>query len=187
MPRLTKIYTRRGDGGKTSLGGGQRVTKDSFRVQAYGSVDELNAQIGLALASGLSEKSDTILRSIQNELFDLGSDLSFPEEEKANFSIPCIEARHIERLEQVLDEVSALVGPLENFILPGGTLASAHLHVARTICRRAERDVTSLVAEEPIGEHVLSYLNRLSDTLFVLARYENYVVDMPEPLWQPGA
>ena len=187
MPRLTKIYTRRGDSGKTSLGGGERVAKDSLRVQAYGSVDELNAQIGLALANGLSEKSDEFLRSVQNELFDLGSDLSFPEDEKENFSIPCIEERYVERMEQVVDEASALVGPLENFILPGGSVASAQLHVARTICRRAERDVTSLAAEEAIGEFALAYLNRLSDALFVLARYENHAQDIPEPLWQPGA
>lgn len=186
MPRLTKIYTRRGDGGTTSLGGGQRVAKESLRVQAYGTVDELNSQIGLALAFGLSEKAAAILGSVQNELFDLGSDLCFVEEDKEKFPIPSVEARHIERLEQVIDEATAIVGPLENFILPGGSVGSAQLHVARTICRRAERDTSALSSEEPIGEHVLTYLNRLSDALFVLARYENHARGVPEPLWQPG-
>lgn len=187
MPRLTKIYTRRGDSGTTSLGGGQRVPKASPRVQAYGTVDELNSQLGVALALGLSEMSETILRSVQNELFDLGSDLSFPEEDKEKFPIPSLEVRHVERLERVIDEVSAVVGPLENFILPGGSIGSAQLQVARTVCRRAERDVSALAREEAIGEHGLSYLNRLSDMLFVLARYENHVQGVPEPLWQPGA
>lgn len=187
MPRLTKIYTRRGDEGLTSLGGGQRVAKNSIRVAAYGTVDELNSQIGLALAHGLSEKSAAFLKPVQNQLFDLGSDLSFPEEDKEKFPVPGVEARHVEQMEQVLDEISALVGPLENFILPGGSVASAQLHVARTTCRRAERDVTSLAAEEAVGEHVLAYLNRLSDALFVLARYENHVQGVPEPYWEPGA
>lgn len=187
MPRLTKIYTKKGDAGETSLGGGQRVPKDHLRVAAYGSVDELNSQIGLALAYGLCEKLSQVLPQIQNELFDLGSDLAFREEDKALYPIPQIAARHVERLEKLIDEMTAVVGPLENFILPGGSPGAAHLHVARTVCRRAERDVTALAREEPIGAYALVYLNRLSDALFVMARYENYMRGAPEPLWRPGA
>jgi cob(I)alamin adenosyltransferase len=187
MPRLTKIYTRKGDKGTTALGGGQRVPKDTLRVQVYGVVDELNSQIGVALASGLCERLAQVLPEIQNELFDLGSDLCFLEEDKAKYPLPQIEARHVERLEALIDEMMAVVGPLQNFVLPGGAPGSAHLHVARTVCRRAEREATTLARQEPVGAHVLSYLNRLSDALFVMARYENHARDVPEPLWQPGA
>ncbi|NJN84304.1 MAG: cob(I)yrinic acid a,c-diamide adenosyltransferase [Caldilineaceae bacterium] len=187
MPRLTKIYTKRGDGGNTSLGGGQRVAKDSLRVQVYGEIDELNSQIGVALASGLCERLDEELRQIQNQLFDAGSDLCFLEEDKQKFAIPQIELRHVEKLEALIDEMTAVVGPLENFILPGGAIGSAHLHVARTVCRRAERQATTLARAEPVGGQVLAYLNRLSDALFVMARYENHARQVAEPLWQPGA
>ena len=187
MPRLTKIYTKKGDEGQTSLGGGQRVPKEHLRVTAYGTVDELNSQIGVALAVGLCDKLAAVLPEIQNELFDLGSDLAFVEEDKAIYKLPQIEARHIERLEALIDEVTAAVGPLENFILPGGSLGSAQLHVARTVCRRAERDVAALLREETVGANVLAYLNRLSDALFVMARYENFMKGVPEPLWRPGA
>lgn len=187
MPRLTKIYTRKGDEGMTSLSGGQRVPKDSLRVAAYGTVDELNSQIGVALAQGLSERLAELLPVIQNELFHLGSDLSFVEEDKQEFAIPQIEARHIEKLEAIIDELSAVVGPLENFILPGGALGSAQLHVARTICRRAERVVIGLAREAGVGSYVQPYLNRLSDALFVMARYENHARGVPEPLWDSRA
>lgn len=187
MPRLTKIYTKKGDAGQTSLGGGQRVAKDHLRVAAYGTVDELNSQIGVALAVGLSEPLATVLSEVQNELFDLGSDLAFVEEDKATYRLPQIEGRHIERLEDLIDEMTTVLGPLENFILPGGSLGSAQLHVARTVCRRAERDVSALACEEVIGANVLAYLNRLSDALFVMARYENHMQGVPEPLWRPGA
>ncbi|MEZ4516420.1 MAG: cob(I)yrinic acid a,c-diamide adenosyltransferase [Chloroflexota bacterium] len=187
MPRLTKIYTRGGDKGQTSLGGGQRVEKDSLRVTAYGTVDELNSAIGVALAGGLSARLSEVLPQIQNELFHLGSDLSFREEDKANIPVPHIELRHLERLEMLIDELSAVVGPLQNFILPGGSLGAAHLHMARTICRRAERDVASLAREEAIGEFALQYLNRLSDALFVMARFENHERGIPEPLWDSHA
>jgi cob(I)alamin adenosyltransferase len=183
MPRLTKIYTRRGDSGQTSLSGGQRVPKNSLRVSAYGTVDELNSCLGVALAGGLSERLGAVLPSIQNELFHLGADLSFLEEDKAKYPIPQIEARHIESLERMIDELMAIVGPLKNFILPGGSLGSAHLHLARTICRRAERDVIALANEEAVGPFVIQYLNRLSDALFVMARYENFVRGVPEPIW----
>jgi cob(I)alamin adenosyltransferase len=183
MPRLTKIYTRKGDEGITSLGGGQRVAKDSLRVTAYGTVDELNSALGIALAYGLVPRLTELLPVIQNELFHLGSDLCFLESDKQQYQIPQIEARHIERLETVIDELTAVVGPLENFILPGGTVGSAQLHLARTICRRAERDAITLSAAEPVGAHVIQYLNRLSDALFVMARYENHERGVDEPLW----
>ena len=187
MPRLTKIYTRKGDDGSTGLGGGQRVAKESLRVAAYGTVDELNSHLGMALAAGLSEKLRQHLPHIQNELFHLGSDLCFLEEDKSRYNIPQVAARHVEKLERLIDELTAVVGPLENFILPGGTPGAAQLHVARTVCRRAERDVTTLSREEAIGEFVLPYLNRLSDALFVMARYENHERGIAEPLWDSRA
>jgi len=183
MPRLTKIYTRKGDGGDTALGGGQRVPKDALRVEAYGTVDELNSVIGVAVAAGLCERLAGVLPIIQNELFHLGSDLCFVEEDKLKYALPEIGERHVQTLEALIDEMTAIVGPLENFILPGGSVGSAHLHVARTVCRRAERIVSALVREEAIGGFVLAYLNRLSDALFVMARYENYSRGVAEPLW----
>jgi cob(I)alamin adenosyltransferase len=183
MPRLTTIYTRTGDEGETSLGGGQRVPKDSVRVAAYGTVDELNSAIGVALAHGLAPRLMEILPVIQNELFHLGSDLAFHEEDKQTYQLPRIEERHMQRLEEWIDELNEVVGPLKNFILPGGSIGAAQLHVARTICRRAERDVLTLAREEPIGRLVMVYLNRLSDLLFVMARYENHQRGISEPLW----
>jgi cob(I)alamin adenosyltransferase len=187
MPRLTKIYTRTGDEGLTGLGGGQRVPKDSRRVTTYGTVDELNSQIGVALATGLCERLAAELPLIQNELFDLGSDLATPAESQARHPVPTVEPRHIEKLEGLIDEFNAVVGPLTNFLLPGGAPGAAQLHVARTICRRAEREATSLARDESIGSTVLPYLNRLSDALFVMARYENHERGVAEPLWEPGS
>ena len=186
MPRLTKIYTRKGDEGLTSLGGGQRVPKDSLRVQTYGTVDELNSHLGVALAGGLCDRLASVLAEIQNELFDLGSDLCFVEEDKQTYAIPQIEARHVERLEALIDEMTAVLGPLQNFILPGGAPGAAQLHVARTVCRRAEREIATLAREEGVGPYVMAYLNRLSDALFVMARFENHQRGVAEPLWQPG-
>lgn len=183
MPKLSKIYTRGGDKGMTGLGSGTRVPKESLRVQAYGTVDELNSVLGVAIASGLCQKLAETLPVIQNELFHLGSDLCFTEEDKQKYNIPQIEARHIEKLEQLMDEMTAVVGPLENFILPGGSIGAANLHVARTVCRRAERDVVALMRQEAIGTFVLPYFNRLSDALFVMARYENHQKGVAEPLW----
>ena len=187
MPRLTKIYTKTGDAGTTALGGGQRVPKDAQRVQVYGTVDELNSQIGVALAHGLCPRLQESLPQIQNELFDLGSDLCFLPEDKQKYPIPQIEERHIKKLEALIDEMNEVVGPLQNFILPGGTLGSAQLQVARTVCRRAEREATALARQEAIGTYALPYLNRLSDALFVMARYVNHQRGQAEPLWQPGA
>lgn len=187
MPRLTKIYTRRGDKGLTSLSGGQRVPKNSLRVSAYGTVDELNSAIGVALSFGLCERLASVLPTIQNELFHLGSDLSFLEEDKVKYPVPQIKAGHVTQLEKLIDEMNAVVGPLQNFILPGGSPGSSLLHVARTVCRRAERDVVTLAEEESIGPYVIQYLNRLSDLLFVMARYENHSRGVAEPLWNSMA
>lgn len=185
VPRLTRIYTRKGDDGTTGLGGGQRVGKDSLRVSAYGSVDELNSALGLAVALGVAPRLAEVVPEIQNELFHLGSDLCFLETDKARFPIPQIESRHVARLEQLMDELNEVVGPLENFILPGGTTGASALHVARTVCRRAERDVIALSRVESVGPFVLPYLNRLSDALFVMARFENNGARVREPLWNP--
>ena len=186
MPRLTRIYTKTGDEGMTGLGGGSRVPKDSARVEAYGTVDELNSQLGVALATGLSDRLVAELALVQNELFDLGADLATPADSQARHPVPTVQARHIELLEALIDELNEVVGPLANFLLPGGSPGAADLHVARTICRRAERVATRLGREEPIGPTVLPYLNRLSDALFVMARYENHVRGVAEPLWDPG-
>lgn len=187
MPRLTKIYTRKGDQGTTGLGGGQRVPKDAPRVNAYGTVDELNSVIGVALAHGLSVRLAGVLPIIQNELFHLGADLCFIEEDKSTYQLPRIEERHIKKLEQIIDELNEVIGPLENFILPGGSIGAANLHLARTVCRRAERDVIALSRSEPVGSFVIQYLNRLSDALFVMARYENKQQNTSEPLWDSRA
>ena len=186
MPRLTRIYTKTGDEGMTGLGGGRRVAKDSPRVRAYGTVDELNSAIGVALAVGLSDRLVAVLGPIQNELFELGSDLCWPGDDERRERIPTVQPKHVKRLEGLIDELNDVVGPLTNFILPGGSPGAAALHVARTVCRRAEREAITLSHEEPIGELVLPYLNRLSDALFVMARYENHERGVAEPLWQPG-
>jgi cob(I)alamin adenosyltransferase len=185
MPKLTKIYTRTGDDGLTALGSRERVPKDALRVVAYGDVDELNSALGVAAAMGLEPGLAEALLKIQNELFHLGSDLAFPAD--GDFEVPRIEARHVEGLEAMIDKLSAAVGPLENFILPGGSLGASQLHLARTICRRAERGAVALAREEDINEHALAYLNRLSDALFVMSRFENFSRGTPEPLWDSRA
>jgi cob(I)alamin adenosyltransferase len=181
---MSRIYTRKGDDGTTSLGGGQRVPKDSLRVRAYGTVDELNSTLGLARAHGLSPRLDEWLVVIQNQLFDLGSDLSFLPEDKAHVGISPIEASQVEQLERWIDELTQSLGPMAIFILPGGTPGAAQLHVARTVCRRAEREALALSRTEPIGPNDLPYLNRLSDLLFVMARYENHQRGVAETLWR---
>lgn len=186
MPRLTRLYTRAGDDGSTRLGSGTQVPKDSLRVEAYGCVDELNAHIGVAIAVGVGERLADTLARIQNELFDLGGDLATPAEDEPGFSVPRIEERHVKALEAVIDELNDEVGPLENFVLPGGSRGAAALQVARTVCRRAERRLISLSREEEVGDRVIPYLNRLSDALFVMARYENRRSGVAEPLWNPG-
>jgi len=188
MPRLTKIYTRTGDKGDTGLGGGQRVNKDSPRIAAYGTVDELNSVLGVVLFAGHPDPTLAhMLKRIQNDLFHLGSDLCVLEADKAKFKIPQIEDRHIKQLETMIDELQRALKPLDNFILPGGAPGAAHLHVARTVCRRAECCVLSLSRLEPIGKFAMIYLNRLSDLLFVMARYENKKKEAPDVLWDSRA
>jgi cob(I)alamin adenosyltransferase len=183
MPRITRVYTRTGDDGTTGLGGGQRLPKDAPRIAAYGTVDELSSEIGVALAAGLDPRLAEVLPRIQNELFNLGSDLCILEEDKARMPVPVVEERHVAALEELMDELSAELPALENFILPGGSPGAAHLHVARTVCRRAERLAVALAREEAIGAYVVRYLNRLSDALFVMARYENRQKGVPDVLW----
>src|SRR5262245_24481653 len=187
MPRITKVYTRTGDDGSTGLGGGQRVGKDSPRIEAYGTVDELNSVIGVALAVGLNDAVAAALRTIQNDLFHLGSDLCILEEDKAKRPAPRIEERHVVALEQLMDRLSEELSPLENFVLPGGTPGAAQLHVARTVCRRAERLLVALARAEAIGEWTVRYLNRLSDALFVMARHENKRRGVSDVLWDSRA
>ena len=187
MPRITKVYTRTGDDGTTGLGTGRRVPKDSPRIEAYGTVDELNSHIGVALAARVHDPVAAALATIQNELFHLGSDLCIPEEDKERLPAPKIEERHVLALEKLMDTLSGELSPLENFILPGGSKAAAALHVARTVCRRAERRVLTLSRQERIGPHAIAYLNRLSDALFVMARYENQRSGLADPLWNSRA
>lgn len=187
MPRITKVYTRTGDDGTTGLGGGQRVGKDALRIEVYGTVDELNSVIGAAVASGLDPALAAALGTIQNELFHLGSDLCILEEDKASVPVPSIEERHVVALEKLMDRLSEELSPLENFILPGGSPGAAQLHVARTVCRRAERLAVTLSRRERIGLWILRYLNRLSDALFVMARYENRKRGTPDVLWDSRA
>jgi cob(I)alamin adenosyltransferase len=156
-------------------------------VSAYGDVDETSSAIGVALASGLSSRLAEVVPGIQNDLFHLGSDLAFPEEDREDFPVPTIEARHVKKLEKLIDELSGVVGPLENFILPGGAIGAAHLQLARAICRRAERSLVALKREERVSDEAVQYLNRLSDALFVMARFENYERGTPEPLWDTRA
>ncbi len=187
MPRITKVYTRTGDDGTTGLGTAARVSKTSLRIRAYGTVDELNAQLGVVLTAGLAEQLVGPVRRIQNELFHLGADLCVPEADKASHPGPRIEARHVAALETLIDELEARLGALANFILPGGSPAGAQLHVARTVCRRAERVVVRLAQKEPIGPQVIPYLNRLSDALFVLGRAQNRYAGAADPLWDSRA
>jgi len=187
MPRITKVYTRTGDDGTTGLGGGQRVPKDSLRIEAYGTVDELNSEIGAALAAGLNDSLVQALQPIQNDLFHLGSDLCILESDKERRPVPRIEQRHVEALERLMDRLSEELSPLENFILPGGSPGAAQLHLARTVCRRAERLLVALGRKEAIGPWTIQYLNRLSDALFVMARHENKKRGAPDVLWDSRA
>jgi cob(I)alamin adenosyltransferase len=185
MVQLTKIYTRGGDKGQTSLGDGTRVPKQSLRVEAYGTVDEANATLGLARLH-TSGDEDAMLGRIQNELFDLGADLCTPEDGRRAAGALRIVPAQVKRLETEIDRMNAELRPLTSFILPGGSAAAAHLHLARTVTRRAERLVSALAAEEKINPEALKYLNRLSDHLFVLGRRLNGN-GAADVLWQPGA
>lgn len=185
--RLTKIYTRTGDDGTTGLGGGQRVEKDCQRIETYGTVDELNSVIGVAAASNLDAELVAMCKPIQNDLFDVGSDLCILKEDKQKFKLKPIDDEKIKRLEGWIDTLQESLGPLENFILPGGTIGSAQLHVARCVCRRAERCAIRLAHGEVVGKNVVEYLNRLSDLLFVMARFENFRKHQPDVLWDQKA
>jgi len=177
--RLSKIYTRTGDDGSTGLGDGARVRKDDIRVEAYGTVDELNSVLGVVQACGLPEGPAQLLAGIQQKLFDLGGELCIP-------GTAVLTAIDVDQLEAALDQLNATLPPLKDFILPGGNAAAAACHLARTVCRRAERRVISLAEEASVNEYSVSYLNRLSDLLFVLARSLNVSSDDAEVLWTGG-
>lgn len=179
-----KIYTKTGDKGDTSLFGGQRVPKDALRIEAYGTVDELNSMLGIVRSDNEDKEIDGILDRVQNELFDLGADLATPRSLDSK-QIKRIEPRHSEHLEAMIDTLEAHLKPLKTFILPGGSPVAARLHFARTVCRRAERTVVRLSRNEDIGEGITIYLNRLSDLLFVMARYANHIAGVSETKWKP--
>jgi len=183
--KLSKIYTRGGDGGETSLGGGERVAKHSLRVAAYGTTDEANGVIGLARLHTDGD-ADAMLGRVQNDLFDLGADLCRPEDGRGGEGALRITADQVTRLEQEIDAMNTELEPLTSFVLPGGTAASAHLHLARTVVRRAERLMTDLTETEAINPNAVKYANRLSDHLFVLARRLNGG-GTKDVLWVPGA
>lgn len=189
MVKLTKIYTRGGDKGETSLGDGSRVKKHAIRVSAYGSVDETNAIIGVArlALAGLPDSIERALSLIQNDLFDLGADLCTPHtpDEKPGSALRIVQSQ-VDRLEREIDGFNAHLGSLNSFILPGGHPAAAHLHVARTVSRRAERDMTLLAETETVNPIAIFYINRLSDHLFVLSRYVNHAAGTGDVLWVPG-
>jgi cob(I)alamin adenosyltransferase len=184
MVKLTRIYTRGGDKGKTSLGDGTRVPKQSLRVEAYGTVDEANAAIGLVRLHA-DPDADAMLARIQNDLFDLGADFCTPEGGRRGAGALRIVAAQVKRLETEIDAMNAELAPLASFVLPGGTPAAAYLHLARTVTRRAERLACALAATEAVNPEAIKYLNRLSDHLFVLGRRlnDNGARDV---LWQPG-
>ena len=192
MVLLSRIYTRTGDKGTTALGSGRRVSKDHPRIEACGSVDELNAVLGLAVASGLDAEGGGLLRAVQNDLFDLGADLCVPETPRrggrARGAPPRVlrmTEAHGRRLEQAIDRYNAPLSTLRSFVLPGGTPASAWLHLARTVCRRAERATVALARKETVNPQALIYLNRLSDLLFVMGRRANDN-GRGDVLWVPG-
>jgi cob(I)alamin adenosyltransferase len=178
--RLTRIYTRTGDGGSTGLGDGTRVQKDSLRVEALGAVDELNSAIGVLLAEPLPEDVRGQLTAIQHDLFDLGGELSIP-------GYTRIAGAHVQQLEALLDAHNAGLEPLKEFILPGGSRGAALCHLARAVCRRAERRVVSLASAETLSPYCQQYLNRLSDLLFVLSRVLNRSAGQPDVLWRKDA
>ena len=182
--RLTRIYTRGGDAGETSLGDGSRVSKLDCRIGAFGTVDELNAAIGVVLAGEVPGELRETLEVVQNELFDVGADLSVPWGVTDRLRV---EQPMIDRLEERCDAFNADLPELRSFVLPGGTEAAARLHVARTVCRRAEREVLLGAQEVDLNPLVLVYLNRLSDLLFILARAANAAAGADEPLWRPGS
>jgi len=183
MVRLTRIYTKTGDKGETSLGDGKRVAKHALRVKAFGTVDEANAAIGLARLHAKG-KLDILLARIQNDLFDLGADLCVPESPNGTRSRLRLAEAQVVRLEREIDTMNAKLKPLESFVLPGGSALAAYLHLARAVVRRAERLMVELAQSEKVGDAALRYINRLSDHLFVMSRAANKGADV---LWTPGA
>jgi cob(I)alamin adenosyltransferase len=180
-----KIYTRTGDSGQTGLFNGTRVSKDHLRIETYGTIDELNSFLGLAIVDCPNPALRTLLQTLQHQLFDLGADLATPLDSKNAAKVRRIGLAHILFLENQIDAATDQLPPLKNFILPGGTLAAARLHIARTIARRAERLLVTLNQTDPTGEHPLIYLNRLSDLLFTLARLANHLQSTPDIDWSP--
>lgn len=177
-----KIYTKTGDKGKTSLFGGPRVSKDALRIEAYGTVDELNSHLGAIRSLKPGNEIDQVLEKMQNDLFTLGADLATPSHKKGA-TVRRIEPHHVEQAEKTIDHLDSNLEPLQNFILPGGSRIAAQIHIARTVCRRAERCVVQLSRKESIGATPIIYLNRLSDLLFVLARYANKREGTAETKW----
>ena len=184
MVKLSRIYTRGGDGGQTSLGGGARVAKHDARIGAFGAVDEANAAVGLARLHATGEAAEMLAR-IQDDLFDLGADLSYPDREGGGAALRIVQGQ-VDRLEAEIDAMNGQLSELTSFVLPGGTPASAHLHLARTIARRAERAIAALAEREPVNPLALKFVNRLSDHLFVLGRFLNDK-GANDVLWRPGA
>ena len=181
--RLTKIYTRAGDSGETSLGDGSRVSKLDERIAAYGAVDELNAALGVVVSGECPPSIREVLLRVQNELFDLGADLSVPTQHEDRLRTT---QEQVDRLESDCDRFNAELPELRSFVLPGGSPAAAGLHVARTICRRAEREALVAAGAWPVSSLTIVYLNRLSDLLFILSRAANASTGNEEPLWKPG-
>ncbi len=180
-----KIYTRTGDTGETGLFGGARVAKTDPRVEAYGTVDEANAAIGVARAAGVSVSADELLQTVQNELFAVGAELACAPGKESKQRLERVSDAATERLERAMDELEATLPPLKVFVLPGGSPGAAALHLARTIARRAERSVLTVSAESPLRPELIRYLNRLSDLLFVMARAENQRSGTPDVPWKP--
>ena len=178
-----KIYTKTGDKGDTSLFGGQRVPKDALRIEAYGTVDELNSILGVVLADTTDERICEILTQVQNQLFELGADLATPRLSNGP-TVKRIKSKDARVLEKAIDSLEVVLKPVRSFVLPGGAPVAARLHFARTICRRAERAVVRLSRNEDIGEGITVYLNRLSDLLFILARYANHAAGVQEIKWK---
>jgi cob(I)alamin adenosyltransferase len=180
-----KIYTKTGDKGETGLFGGGRVSKDNLRIEAYGTIDELNSVLGVAINDVKEESVILLLKEIQSQLFVAGSDLASPrDKENAKFKIPRVSKEFSESIERKIDFYSGKLDELRNFILPGGSRGAAQLHLARTVCRRAERLVVALNKTVETGAEIIVYLNRLSDLFFVLARYENSVSGVPDVVWK---
>ncbi len=192
MVRITKVYTKTGDAGETGLVGGRRIPKTHLRIEAYGTVDELNSVIGIARCfnsqkepSKRRDKFELILQAIQQKLFDLGSELATYPGDEYEGQVKTAE-KDVQWLEEVIDAMNKEIKPLTSFILPGGSPLNAFLHQARTLCRRAEREVIRLSEKESIGNHIIPYLNRLSDALFVFGRWVSATMGETEILWEPG-